>query len=167
MGFLLGIPLLATLPFGNEFQNRTFSLLLSQPISRMEIWREKLSVTAIVVFTAALVFFLSWWASGVHAGREFWGYPAATAIVLVASAPFWTLFTRSIVGGVVLNFGVYNFIIVLGYRALYLGQVDTAGRPHSTFIATMSCRISGLCRFDALARLAKAGAVSGDRRHGG
>ena len=59
LAFLLGIPLLATLPFGNEFQNRTFSLLLSQPVSRMEIWREKLSVTVIAVLSAVLVFSLA------------------------------------------------------------------------------------------------------------
>jgi hypothetical protein len=135
--FVLGILLLATLPFGNEFQNRTFSLLLSQPISRMQIWREKLSITAIVVFTAALIILSSWRASGVHMDRGIWGYAAAAAIVFVASAPFWTLFTRSIVGGVVLSFGVYNFVVVLGYQVLFWGRGHSK-LPASTFIATMS-----------------------------
>jgi hypothetical protein len=136
LAFLLGIPLLAALPFGNEFQNRTLSLLLSQPISRMEIWREKLSIAAIGVLSTALVFFFSWWASSVHAGRVYWGYPAAATIVLLASAPFWTLFTRSIVGGLFLSFGVYNFLIVLGFRVLY--WVSGYSRPpHSTLIPMM------------------------------
>src|SRR5437016_9629912 len=56
LGFVLGIPLLATLPMGNEFQHRTLPLLLSQPISRMEIWSEKLSVTIVAVVSVALVF---------------------------------------------------------------------------------------------------------------
>ena len=30
--------------FGNEFQYRTFSLLLSQPIARSVVWREKMLV---------------------------------------------------------------------------------------------------------------------------
>ena len=34
---LLVVPLLATIPLGNEFQHRTLSLLLSQPIGRMTI----------------------------------------------------------------------------------------------------------------------------------
>jgi len=131
LAFLLGIPLLATLPFGNEFQNRTFSLLLSQPISRMEIWREKLSITAIVAFTAALVSVSSLRASGVHTD---WRLPAVTAIVFVASAPFWTLFTRSLVGGVVLNFGVYILILVVG------GQVFSWGRGYSKLAASMCIR---------------------------
>ena len=137
LAFVPGILLLATLPFGNEFQNRTFSLLLSQPISRMQIWREKLSITAIVVFTAALAFFSSLRVIGVHPGREIWGYAAAATIVFVASAPFWTLFTRSIVGGVVLNFGVYTFIFVLGDQVLFWGT-GYSKQGTSTFVATMS-----------------------------
>jgi len=37
IGFFLGIPLLATLSLGNEFQHRTLSILLTQPVDRMEI----------------------------------------------------------------------------------------------------------------------------------
>jgi hypothetical protein len=137
LGFVPGILLLATLPFGNEFQNRTFSLLLSQPISRMQIWREKLSIAAIAVLTAALVFFSSLSASGVRMSREIWGYGAVAAVVFVASAPFWTLFTRSIVGGVVLTFGVYTFIAFLVYQVSFWGR-GYSKLAASTFIATMS-----------------------------
>ncbi len=56
-GFYLGIPLLATLSFGNEFQYRTLSALLSQPLSRMEIWAEKMTVTVIAVSSAATVYY--------------------------------------------------------------------------------------------------------------
>src|SRR5258708_23142863 len=54
LGFFLGLPLLATLSLGNEFQHRTLALLLAQPIRRMEIWSEKFSVTIIAVVSAAL-----------------------------------------------------------------------------------------------------------------
>jgi hypothetical protein len=167
LGCLLGIPLLATLPFGNEFQYRTLSLLLSQPISRMEIWREKLSITAIVVFTATLVSLSSLRASGVHGSREFWGYGAGAAIVFVASAPFWTLFTRSIVVGVVLSFGVYTFIAALGYQALFWGM-GSSKLAASTFIATMSCLFLGYAGlmlwlgWRKLARFQATGAMAGD-----
>jgi hypothetical protein len=142
LGFVLGIPLLATLPFGNEFQNRTFSLLLSQPISRMQIWREKLTISAIAVLTAALVFFSSRRASIGPTGREIVAYLAAAAVVFVASAPFWTLFTRSIVGGVVLSFGVYTFIFVLGDQVLFWGTGYNK-QGTSTFVATLSIVILG------------------------
>ena len=49
----LGIPMLAILSLGNEFQHRTLSLLLTQPVSRMKIWGEKLSVTFVAVLSAA------------------------------------------------------------------------------------------------------------------
>jgi hypothetical protein len=137
LGVVLGVVVLATLPFGNEFQNRTFSLLLSQPTSRLQIWREKLSISAMVVFTAVLVCFSCSKANGVHTDREIWGYAVAAAIVFVASAPFWTLFTRSIVGGVVLNFGVYTFIFVLGDQVLFWGR-GYSKLAASTFVATMS-----------------------------
>jgi len=56
--FFMGIPLLATLSLGNEFQHRTLSLLLSQPVDRMKIWGEKFIVTMIAVVSAALVYYL-------------------------------------------------------------------------------------------------------------
>src|ERR1700737_2610155 len=59
-GLLLGFPLLASFALGNEFQHRTLSMLLAQPVERMEIWREKMSVTAAGVLSAALVFFVTW-----------------------------------------------------------------------------------------------------------
>jgi hypothetical protein len=165
--FVLGILLLATLPFGNEFQNRTFSLLLAQPISRMQIWREKLSITAIMVFTATLVFFSSLRASGIHTVREILGYVAAAAIVFVASAPFWTLFTRSIVGGVVLNFGVYTFIFILGDQVLFWGK-GYSKQSLSTFIASMSIVFLGYgglmlwLGWRKLARFQATGGMAGD-----
>ena len=110
IAFFLGIPLLATLSLGNEFQHRTLSLLLSQPIDRMEIWGEKLSVTVLAVLSAALVFSLAWpWAKFLTP----WVLVSVGAgiIATTASATFWTLFARSTLGGVVLNIAVYLFII--------------------------------------------------------
>lgn len=60
--YLIGffaVPLLATLSLGEEFQYRTLSLLLSQPVDRMDIWGEKLSVTLVAVVSAVLVFSLA------------------------------------------------------------------------------------------------------------
>src|SRR5437899_4957423 len=57
---LIGIPLLATLSLGSEFQYGTFSSLLGQPISRMRIWSEKMIVTIVAVVSAALVIGYAW-----------------------------------------------------------------------------------------------------------
>ena len=167
LGFLLGIPLLAALPFGNEFQNRTFSLLLSQPISRMEIWREKLSVTALAVLTAALVSFLSWRVSEVPQDQPSWGPLAAGIIAFTASATFWTLFTRSTIGGVVLNLGAYFFIFIL-WGQVWFWRGGYSKLSYATFISTLSAVFllyAGimLCLgWRKLARFQATGAAAGD-----
>src|ERR1700674_5108043 len=56
----LGISMLATLALGYEFQHRTLSLLLSQPVGRTVIWGEKMSVAFVAVLLAALVFCYAW-----------------------------------------------------------------------------------------------------------
>jgi hypothetical protein len=110
IGFFLGIPLLATLPLGDEFQLRTLSLLLSQPIGRMEIWGEKLRVTVVAVLSAVLFFSLTLRATSFRQDWKVWAFGGAWIVAITASATFWTLFTRSTVGGVVLNIGVQSFI---------------------------------------------------------
>ena len=144
LGLIVGIPLLVVLSFGNEFQHRTLSLLLTQPVERMEIWREKLSVTAVAVLSAVLVYYLGWRA-------EFQQIPGASlffvacALAAIASAPLWTLFARSTLGGMTLSYlfpyfafaawggwtdwqfksipGIVSYV-VLGYAAvmLWLGR---------------------------------------------
>src|SRR2546423_948023 len=42
--FCLGLVLAAAMSYGEEFQNRTLPLLLSQPLSRFTIWCEKIAV---------------------------------------------------------------------------------------------------------------------------
>jgi len=102
VGFFGGIPLLATLAFGNEFQHRTLSLLLSQPIDRMEIWREKSSITVVAVFSAAMVFYYGW-RSALQQDPTLRVFAGVFVIVMIASATFWTLFARSTMGGFFLN----------------------------------------------------------------
>jgi hypothetical protein len=114
LAFVLGIPLLAALPLGNEFQHRTLSLLLSQPIDRMEMWREKLSVTAIAVLSAVLVCSVSLWAAGDQIWRPNPVSIGAWIVAAVASATFWTLFTRSTLGSVAMTIAVQGFIVLAG-----------------------------------------------------
>jgi hypothetical protein len=109
IGFLV-VPLMATLSLGDEFQHRTFSLLLSQPVGRMKIWGEKMSVTVVAIVSAILVFFLALRATSIHPGRLELAFAGAWIVAIIASATFWTLFTRSTVGGVALNIGIQSFI---------------------------------------------------------
>ncbi|MGO8813754.1 MAG: hypothetical protein ACLQVG_03685 [Terriglobia bacterium] len=107
---LLAVPVLATLSLGNEFQDRTFSLLLSQPVGRMRIWGEKLSVSVVAIASAVLIFSLALRATSFHPGRQELLFATAWIVAITASATFWTLFTRSAIGGLALNFGVHAFI---------------------------------------------------------
>jgi hypothetical protein len=102
-GFFLGIPLLAALPFGNEFQNRTLYLLLSQPVSRSRMFVEKLGTQLLVVLSAGLVFFASDAAGGVRQQDPYsLLFYVSWILAILGSSTFWTLFTRSTLGGVAL-----------------------------------------------------------------
>src|SRR5262249_29156299 len=96
LSFWIGIPILASLSLGTEFQHRTFPMLLSQPIGRMQVWAEKWLVTGGAVLTAFLV---HWF---VH-GASFSTFGLVWVVTAMCSATFWTLVARSTVGGVVLN----------------------------------------------------------------
>lgn len=124
LSFFLGVPLLATLSFGNEFRDHTFTLWLTQPMSRMQLWGEKLSAVVPAVLSAGLVsgvvmFTFTW-------PRMLFTYKVAAAVfvvVMMASATFWTLVVRSTVAG----FLVISFVLFFG--SLFSGGVEDLSHP--------------------------------------
>ena len=125
LGFFFGLPLLATLSLGNEFYHRTFSLWLTQPASRIQLWGEKMIVMCAAVLSAGL-------ATGT--GMFFFALPemnltynkaAAVAYVLItiASATYWTLAARSTAGGFVL------IGCIFGLFYLFVGEIRNLPRP--------------------------------------
>jgi hypothetical protein len=131
LGFFFGLPLLATLSLGNEFYHRTFSLWLTQPAGRMQLWGEKMGVMCAAVLSAGL-------ATGI--GMFFFALPemnltynnaAAVAYVLItmASATYWTLAARSTVGG----FALIGCIFWLFY--LFVGEIESMPRLGGRFQA--------------------------------
>lgn len=118
-GFLLGSSLLATLPFGNEFQHRTLSLLLAQPVDRMEIWGEKLSVMAVAILSSALVLILGGRVSALQVDPYDAAFFAAWIIATTASATYWTLLARSTLGGLALNVSVNGLVIEMPWLVFY------------------------------------------------
>lgn len=112
LSFFVGVPLLAALSLGNEFQHRTFTLWLTQPFSRMQLWGEKMQVLFTAVLSAALL-------SGTVLFSWTWPdllptYQVAAIICVMAttaSAPYWTLAARSTLGG----FGLVSvFLFLIG-----------------------------------------------------
>jgi hypothetical protein len=114
-GFLGGLALVATLAFGQDLQDRTLPLLLSQPLSRSRIWNQKMILITAAVFAATLIELVllaavSGWYSGDeirHAIGTFRSDEVFIAgmflLATVCSCGFWTLFARSTIGGLVFN----------------------------------------------------------------
>ena len=100
VGFFWGIPMLAILSLGSEFQYGTFAGLLSQPIGRMRVWGEKMSVTLVAVVSAALVFAYAWQS---QLPQPVFQAAVIGLVALIGSATYCTLVARSIIGGLALT----------------------------------------------------------------
>jgi ABC-type transport system involved in multi-copper enzyme maturation permease subunit len=59
--FALGILLLGISTFGQEFNQNTFQVLLSQPMERARVWRTKITVLAVAFLSIWLVAIVSLW----------------------------------------------------------------------------------------------------------
>lgn len=116
IGFFGGIPFLAAFSLGAEFQQRTLSLLLGQPVQRHRIWMEKQAVLLIALASVILIFLYRW--NTIDGGSL--GLISAWLLATVSSATFWTLLARSTLGGLVLGqfaqFLIGALVINLGLR---------------------------------------------------
>ena len=116
LGFALGLPLLATLPFGNEFKNHTLNLLLSQPVDRMNLWWHKWVATVFAVLSSILPVTLLWYLNLVRPSyqlpNDLMWIGAFSVMMTIGSAAFWTLTARSTLGGWGLNISVQFFIFL-------------------------------------------------------
>jgi polyhydroxybutyrate depolymerase len=161
----LGIPMLATLSLGYEFQHRTFSLILSQPASRMKIWSEKMSVALVAVLSTVLVFCYAW-RSTFQLNPKLWVFGGIYLIATVPSATFWTLFARSTIGGFLLN-GVFPYILILVHWKEIFGSNPT---PAPSVTSLWMTALAALCYAGVmlwlggreLARFQVAGGLAGD-----
>ncbi len=167
--FLLGFLVLATLPFGNEFQHRTLSLLLAQPVERTEIWSEKLSVMAVAVLSAALIWIVALRLSAHQLDPYDVAFFGAWIVATTASATYWTLFARSMLGGLALNVSVNALVIEMPWLVLYHEKVVAVSLPPPKItVATITFVL--LCYAGAmlwlgrrkLARFQVTGGVAGD-----
>jgi hypothetical protein len=101
IAFWVGIPMIAALSLGSEFQHRTLPLLLSQPISRRTLWTEKWLVLLPAMATTVIVYVLTWRLP--YREPPEYGVFAVALLVSLCSATFWTLTAKSTIGGVILN----------------------------------------------------------------
>jgi hypothetical protein len=131
LSFFFGIPLLATLPLGYEFYYRTFSLWLTQPVSRMQLWADKMIVMCAAVLSAGTVSGIGMFFFALPKMKLTYNKAAAVAYVIItmASATFWTLAARSAVGG----FLIIGFIWWVIY--MFIGNIET-GKLEALPLAT-------------------------------
>jgi hypothetical protein len=133
-GFWVGLPLLATLSIGHEFQNRTAPLLLAQPVLRSQIWQEKWIVLLPGTAIAVLLYLSTSVGLSLPVDAFRLNAPARVlalvwVIVALCTAPFWTLVGRSTLNGLVLN-------LIQGFVMFQLWQwLDSVLNPVHLFDA--------------------------------
>ena len=145
LSFFFGLPLLATLSLGNEFYHRTFSLWLSQPVSRIQLWSEKTGVMSAAVLSAGVVSGFAMFLVALPNEELSFKKAAAVAYVLitVASATFWTLAARSTLGGFVLIEGVW-WIFYAFVRKAESGELRGVPSPTAAVTAAVCVAFAAL-----------------------
>lgn len=132
LGCFFGIPLLAALPLGIEFQHRTFTLLLAQSVDRKTLWLQKVIVVLAAVLPLTALYLWSAQVNPEFKG-EFW--PAAVWIISsVSGSVAGTLIARSAIGGLALS-SVFQGIAFLIWNRL-AESLRHNGNVPSTFIWT-------------------------------
>jgi hypothetical protein len=141
MGFILfsGFLGIAALPWGFEFQHRTLPLLLSQPVPRNRIWKDKLLAAFLVIVGALLV------QRAVHQLVQPFASSSASAwsehemeliitwtIPTLCSVSYWTLLARSTIGGMV--FSVASGSVFLGIFIAVLEQLGISNDAQVSFV---------------------------------
>ncbi|MEY2410982.1 MAG: hypothetical protein QOF48_3652 [Verrucomicrobiota bacterium] len=116
--FFTGCLIMGAEIFGNEFQHNTVLLLLSQPISRARIWREKMRTLAVALAlgTACVLATVLCFDRRVVLAEDFpWLGFALIPIGAFCSVPYWTLvFQSSLMGGLVT---VVTPTVILGFNS--------------------------------------------------
>ncbi|HVV70972.1 MAG TPA: hypothetical protein VHI52_05650, partial [Verrucomicrobiae bacterium] len=130
-----GFAVVAAMVYAIEFQERTLPLLLTQPVDRSRVWRDKLSVTALA---AAALACLNWRVHSFLAdiplldlGPVF-GWVLLCAVI--CSAGFWIESTHSVLGGVALAFLV-QLLVFLGLGIVAVRSVTLEGQGKEFFIS--------------------------------
>ena len=165
IAWTVGAGFLAALVFGIEYQDRTLTLLLSQPETRAAIWRDKLGALFLAIGGLTFVYlgthvFIS------HEPRVIPGtMPGQRFILLgfmfigiaVTTAPFWTGLARSVVGGFVFLTAALFFVAMLALafsrEAGDLFDPRFMGEPAMVLLFTVYTLVAGFSGWRHFTRL--------------
>ena len=113
--FALGVAcvVMAGSSFGTEFQHRTISLLLSQPIPRSVIWREKMMILGAGMVMSLAVLVVCLVASPSGNGHQAWVVLALIPLCAFCGTPFWTLEMRQGIGGMAAAVGFPSAVMAV------------------------------------------------------
>ncbi|HVM50767.1 MAG TPA: hypothetical protein VMU04_22255 [Candidatus Acidoferrum sp.] len=154
VAFVLGAFVLGGCCFGNEFQHRTFPLLLSQPISRSVLWREKMLALGAGIVTCLAALGLCRLIYGRGSEGEEPGIVVMIALCAFCGAPYFTLVCRHAIAGMAVATGFPVLLLLLG--ALLTGwwlKNEAVELTGAVMLVTLYCAAvlwSGHARFRAL-----------------
>lgn len=113
--FVAGCAYIGSLPFGIEFQQRTFALLLSQPQTRWRLWLRKNGVIATAVIAVGLGFYRVWhFVAPPLASEDPVLFGALSMLLTISSVCFWSLVARSAIGAAVFTLGSQAIALATG-----------------------------------------------------
>jgi ABC-type transport system involved in multi-copper enzyme maturation permease subunit len=138
--FALGCVVLGGCAFGNEFQHRTLPLLLSQPISRSALWRDKMLVLGIgIAFSLAVLLVCQ----QVYGAAPDQGPPVVAvwiALCAFCGAPYWTLVCRQTLVGTVCAAGFPAALLAIcALIGTLLGQSEPVGPVSAAILLALYC----------------------------
>jgi hypothetical protein len=116
VAFGLGCAVLGGCSFGNEFQHRTLALLLSQPISRSALWRDKMLILGAGIVTSLAALLVCQQVYCPVADRETAVVLPLIALCAFCGVPYWTLVYRQAILGMAPAAGFP--VLVVGVYAL-------------------------------------------------
>src|ERR1043165_4162700 len=96
IAFFTGCLLLTTLPFGSEFQERTWLLLLGQPLARSQLWKEKFLAATIAVGSLVALDGVILASAGKRIPLDDWLPYVGFIVATICSAGFCALAARSV-----------------------------------------------------------------------
>jgi hypothetical protein len=119
----LGFVIMGAISFGNEYQHRTMSLLLTQPIARTTIWREKELVLGLAMGTGIGIFFVALmiFDERLFHDADFNSFILVAIFVtscVFCAIPYWALAARSTIAGAVFALATSGAILLTNFLVL-------------------------------------------------
>ncbi len=111
-GFFAGCLIVAATPFGSEFQQRTWPLVLGQPLERSQLWKEKFLAATVAVLALIAVHGAMVLVVGQKLPFDDMLPCVGFVVATICSAGFCALAARSVIGGMAFA-ACWQFVVML------------------------------------------------------